>query len=287
MEIISKALLEWRNQKDRIEEGHHTMKKLIDEIKGFLGALIVALLIRTFLIQPFVIPSASMYPTLEIGDFILVLKHTFGYSNYSFPFAPKIIENRLFESSKPQRGDVLVFRNPIGETTSLLKKIMFQDESLDFIKRLIGLPGDRIQIKEGVLHINGEPVKLEKLEDYTYHDPRSKEDPIKHKAVNVMSQYVETLPNGVSYRILRDTPSGKGNMDDTPEYVVPEGHYFFLGDNRDHSGDSRFQHILGFVPEDHIIGPARWIFFSTEAKWYEVGQWISGIRPSRIFTAIH
>ena len=262
------------------------MQAVIREIRGFLGALFVALLIRTFLVQPFVIPSGSMYPTLEIGDFIVVTKYSYGYSNYSLPYAPRVIEKRLFEMAKPERGQVLVFRNPVNETTSLLKKIMFQDESLDYIKRLVGLPGDRIQVKEGVLHINSEPVKLEKLGEYTYHDPRSKEDPIRYKSINVMSQYRETMPDGTSYVILKDVAFGKGDLDNTPEYIVPEGHYFFMGDNRDHSADSRILDMLGFVPEDHIIGPAKLIFFSTEAKWYQPLDWITGIRPSRIFKMI-
>lgn len=195
------------------------------------------------------------------------------------------------ELAKPERGQVIVFRNPIGETTSLLKKLMFQDDSLDYIKRLVGLPGDRIQVKEGILNINGEPVKLEKIADYTYHDPRadyaSQAEAYRYKSIHVMPQYIETLPNGVSYRILKEAPFGKGDLDNTPEYIVPEGHYFFMGDNRDNSGDSRVQSSVGFIPEDHVIGPAKVIFFSTEAKWYDVLHWISGIRPSRIFNVIH
>jgi signal peptidase I len=262
------------------------MQTLIREIRGFLGALFVALLIRTFLVQPFVIPSGSMYPTLEIGDFIFVTKYTYGYSNYSLPFSPRVIDGRIAEMDKPERGQVIVFRNPINETTNLLKKLMFQDDSLDYIKRLVGLPGDRIQVKEGILHINEEPVTLEKIGEYTYQDPRAKEDPVRYKAVNVMSQYRETMPNGVSYTILKDAPFGKGDLDNTPEYIVPEDHYFFMGDNRDHSADSRMLNVLGFVPEDHIIGPAKLIFFSTDAKWYQITDWISGIRPSRIFKVI-
>lgn len=255
------------------------MQKVYQEIKGLLGALAIAMIVRTFLFQPFVIPSGSMYPTMEIGDFLFVSKYSYGYSNYSFPFAPDLFKGRIFDE-KPTRGQVVVFRNPIDETKSLFKKMTFRDDSLDFIKRLIGLPGDRIQIKQGILNINGEPVKLERVEDYTYQDPRD-------RSVKVMVQYIETLPNGVSYHIIKDRPFEQNPPEDSIEYVVPEGHYFFMGDNRDHSGDSRYLNMLGYVPEDHLIGPARLIFFSTSARWYDVTDYISGIRPSRIMKVIH
>lgn len=261
------------------------MRKLLDELKGLLGALFIALLIRTFLLQPFVIPSASMYPGLNIGDFLVVTKYTYGYSNYSFPFAPNLFQDRVL-AGKPERGQVVVFRNPVTETKEMWEKLKeFNDETknLDFIKRLIGLPGDRVQLIKGVLHINGTPVKIEKIEDYTYQDPRN-------KSVKTLHQYRETLPNGVSYNIIKDRPLGESpypNQDDTKEYVVPEGHYFFMGDNRDHSGDSRFEDVVGYVPEKYIIGPARLIFFSTTAKWYEPSNYISGIQWSRIMKVIH
>lgn len=262
------------------------MQTLIREIRGFLGALFVVLVIRTFLLQPFVIPSGSMYPALQIGDFIVVTKFTYGFSNCSFPFSPDLFNGRILELSNPERGQVIVHRNPVNETKSLIKKLMFQDESLDYIKRLVGLPGDRIQVKEGILHINGQAATYEKIGDYMYDDPRARENP-RIKPHNIAVEYKETLPTGESHMILKSEPFGQGQLDNTPEYIVPEGHYFFMGDNRDNSLDSRVPEVLGFVPLDHLIGPAKLIFFSTEAKWYEPTYWITGIRPSRIFKPIH
>lgn len=261
------------------------MHKLLDELKGLLGAFFIAILIRTFILQPFVIPSASMYPGLHIGDFLVVTKHTYGYTNYSFPFAPELFQGRVW-AGKPERGQVVVFRNPVTEIKDMWEKLSsFNDEmkNADFIKRLIGLPGDRVQLIKGTLHINGTPVKMERIEDYTYQDPRN-------KAVKTMLQYKETLPNGVSYNIIKDRPLGESPYryhDDTEEYVVPAGHYFFMGDNRDHSGDSRFMDMVGYVPEDYVIGPARVIFFSTTARWYEPADYLSGIQGDRIMKVIH
>ncbi|WP_010302192.1 signal peptidase I [Candidatus Odyssella thessalonicensis] len=256
------------------------MDRLIKEIKGTLGALFIAVIIRTFLFQPFVIPSASMYPTLMIGDFLFVTKYTYGYSNYSFPFAPPLFQGRLMENDKPTLGQVAVFRAPVGKTENIfLRMTIYFDESLDYIKRVVGLPGDKVQVKNGILHINGVACKLEKLEDYTLRDPR-------YNSVKVYSRYRETLPNGKTHEILMDLPFGAGPVDNTPEYTVPEGHYFVMGDNRHHSQDSRYMKELGFIPEDHLLGPARILFFSTEARWYDVLAWIPGIRVNRILKVI-
>lgn len=243
------------------------MERIIKEIKGLLWALFFALLIRTFLFQPFNIPSGSMYPTLMVGDYIFVTKYTYGLSNYSFPFAPALFANRVLEMRKPELGEVVVFTNPM-------------DKSMDYIKRLVGQPGDKIQVKKGVLHINGEPVKLERIEDYIMVDYKTKE-------LQVIPQYIETLPNGKKYKILKHAPFGQGALDNTPEYVVPAGHYFMMGDNRDHSQDSRVLEAVGYIPEKFLIGPAKAIFFSTEAKWYEIDNWLTGIRPRRVITMIN
>jgi signal peptidase I len=241
-------------------------EKIKNELKGLFWAFIIAMFVRTFLYQPFVIPSGSMYPTMMVGDFLFVSKYTYGYSRYSLPFTPNLMKDRIW-SKAPERGQVIVFTNQ-------------KDPSMDLIKRLVGLPGDRIQVKKGILHINGEPVKLEKIEDYSMMDERTQ----KRK---VIPQYMETLPNGVQHPILKSAPFGEGGLDDTPEYIVPVGHYFMMGDNRDSSKDSRVMEEVGFVPEEYLIGPARLIFFSTEAKWYNVMDWISGIRFDRIMTSIH
>jgi signal peptidase I len=236
-------------------------EKLKKELKGLTWAFVIAMIVRTFLFQPFNIPSGSMYPTLMVGDFLFVTKYSYGYSPYSLPFAPKLFTGRIWKGS-PERGQVVVFTNP-------------KDPSIDFIKRLVGLPGDRIQVIKGVLHINGEPVKLEKIEDYHMLDDKT-------KRLKVIPQYIETLPNGVKHPILKAMPFGEGSLDNTPEYIVPADHYFMMGDNRDNSQDSRVMSMVGFIPEEYLIGPAKILFFSTEAKWHEVMNWLPGIRFNRI-----
>lgn len=263
------------------------------EVRGFTIALAIALLIRTFIFQPFNIPTGSMYPTLEIGDFLVVSKYSYGFSRYSLPFAPPLSEGRVFEG-RPALGDVVVFNNPKDHGDTLPKDDslwgaflnwfdprawMFadNDQGLDYIKRVVGLPGDRIQVKAGVLHINGEPVKLERIEDYQM---------VVNGRLKVMPQFMETLPNDVSHPILKERPFGEGALDDTPEYVVPAKHYFMMGDNRDNSGDSRLPDRLGFVDETLLLGRAEILFFSTDAKWHEPLQWLAGLRLSRFFTWI-
>jgi signal peptidase I len=221
------------------------------------------MIIRTFLYQPFNIPSGSMYPTLMVGDFLFVNKFVYGFSRHSFPFGPNLFQGRKMDAP-PKLGDVVVFFNP-------------KDRNLDYIKRLVGLPGDRIQVKQGVLHINGQPVKLERVEDYTWVD---------ETRVRVVPQYMETLPNGVRHPILKTADFGKGSLDNTPEFVVPEGHYFMMGDNRDHSKDSRVMESVGFIPSENLIGRADILFYSTEAKWWEPWNWIFGARYSRILNFI-
>ena len=243
------------------------MKKAIQEILGLLWAFIIALLIQTFLFQPFYVPTGSMYPTLEVGDFFVASKFSYGYSPYSLPWIhPRIFEGRILEQD-PTLGQVLAFN---GEPNS-------KD---DFIKRCVGLPGDRVQMRKGVLHINGEAVKLERVGDYLMVDPR------KPTEVKVIPQYMETLPNGVSHLILKDKPFGEGEFDDTQEFLVPPNHFFMVGDNRDHSWDSRAMSPIGFVPAEKLIGPAQLIWFSTEAKWYQLQRWFTGLRLSRFFTWI-
>jgi len=203
-----------------------------DTVQTVVYAVLIALVVRVVAFQPFNIPSSSMYPTLLIGDYLFVSKYSYGYSRYSFPFGLIPFEGRIWESPV-ERGDVAVFRNP----TNL---------SEDYIKRIVGLPGDRIQMKAGILNINGEPVKRQRIEDYEIRPGR------------FVPQYLETLPNGRVHRIIEDH-GDTGPNDNTREFIVPPEHYFAMGDNRDNSQDSRF---IGFIPAENFIGRAEILFFS-------------------------
>jgi signal peptidase I len=226
-------------------------------------ALLIALVIRTFLFQPFNIPSGSMKATVLVGDYIFVSKYSYGYSRYSIPFAAIPFQGRIW-TANPERGDVAVFRNPKDETT-------------DYIKRVIGMPGDRIQMQGGMLHINGTPVKREQLPDWISDDPREAGKPIR--------RWRETLPNGRSYEVLDINDS---YLDNTQEYVVPAGHYFMMGDNRDNSTDSRVLSAVGYVPHENFIGRAEIIFFSLAegTAIYQIWAWPTDVRWGRIFTLV-
>ena len=235
-----------------------------EAIRVVIHALIIAAIIRTFLFQPFNIPSGSMIPTLLVGDYLFVSKYTYGYSRYSFPFSPPLFSGRIFGSG-PQRGDVVVFRLP-------------RDDSTDYIKRVIGLPGDRIQMIDGVLQINGQAVKKERAEDYV----GTEDGP----GVKRIKRYKETLPNGVVYYTLDLTENSF--YDNTPVYTVPADHYFMMGDNRDNSTDSRVLSQVGYVPIDNIVGRAEIIFFSVgegEPAW-KVWRWPWVVRWDRLFTIV-
>jgi signal peptidase I len=215
---------------------------------SLVEALIIAVVIRTLLFQPFSIPSGSMEPTLLIGDYLFVTKYSYGYSRYSIPFAPPLFSGRIF-ASQPERGDVAVFRHKDA-----------RQGDLDFIKRLIGLPGDRIQVKQGVLYINDKQVERQPIDDFVGEDPCPKEGPtfsfpgFVNRAVHV-KRWRETLPNGRSYDTLACVPrplvSGEFDPNNTDVYVVPPGHYFMMGDNRAGSCDSR---RWGTVPRKDLIG---------------------------------
>jgi signal peptidase I len=235
-----------------------------ETVRVIIHALIIALVIRTFLFQPFNIPSGSMKATLLVGDYLFVSKYSYGYSKYSLPLSPPIFDGRIW-SSEPKRGDVVVFRLP-------------SDTSTDYIKRVIGLPGDRIQMIHGVLHINGEPVKRERVEDFI-------EDEEGVPARPVM-RWRETLPNGVSYLALYISGED-GLASNGPVYTVPPGQFFMMGDNRDNSTDSRFPSV-GTVPLENIVGRAQIIFFSVyegEHAW-EFWRWPVSVRWSRLFTIV-
>jgi signal peptidase I len=233
-----------------------------ETVSVIVQALILALIIRTFLFQPFSIPSGSMRPTLLEGDYLFVTKWAYGYSRHSLPFSPNIFSGRIFGSA-PERGDVAVFKLP-------------PNPSLDYIKRVIGLPGDRIQVRDGQLFINDQVVPREKVGQIDNPDITEVSGPV--------DVYRETLPNGVSYDTLDLTPNSIG--DDTREFIVPEGHYFMMGDNRDNSTDSRFS--VGFVPEENLVGRANIIFFSIAegASPLEIWKWPTQMRPSRLFNFV-
>ncbi len=214
---------------------------ILDNIKTLLGALIIALLIRSLLFQPFYIPSSSMEPTLLVGDRIFVSKYDYGYSKHSFPFSPNFSNNRFFSKS-PERGDLVVFKTPADNRT-------------DYIKRLVGLPGDVIQFINGDLFINEkkilrEPVKIS----------------FKIRCGNFFletNNFIETLPNGAKYTA---SYKKRGTLKNSKKFVVPINHYFLLGDNRDCSKDSRYLDSVGYVNNLNLVGEAKLIFFSNDTN---------------------
>ena len=239
-------------------------KKIIDNIKTLFFALVIALIIRSFLFQPFYIPSSSMEPNLLVGDRLFVSKYTYGYSRHSFPFSPKIFKNRILEK-KPQVGDVVVFKTPADNRT-------------DYIKRLIGVPGDKIQIIDGVLFINDNMIKRKKIKNLFE---------VTCGGVQMdVNFYEETLPNGKKYISVYNK---HGTMINSDKYLVPENHYFFMGDNRDCSKDSRYLSSVGYVNFDNLDGKARVIFFSNDkndGSLFEFWKWKESMRISRFFKKI-
>ncbi len=238
----------------------------LESVKTILYAGLIAIGIRTIAFEPFNIPSGSMIPTLLVGDYLFVSKFSYGYSRYSMPFGgylPSFGGGRLF-GALPQRGDVAVFKLP-------------RDTGQDYIKRIIGLPGDRVQVVRGILHVNGQAVRRDNGAPYTVEGdgPRM-----------TVRLYRETLPGGRTHDIIEH--SDNGVLDNTQEYRVPENHLFAMGDNRDNSLDSRVQDAVGFIPVENLVGRAEFIFFSVDgsAAWWEVWGWPFAIRWSRLFTAV-
>jgi signal peptidase I len=234
-------------------------------VRFWLSIFVLVVVIRTLLFQPFHIPSESMMPTLLVGDSLFVSKYSYGYSRYSLPFSPPLFSGRIL-AVEPRRGDIVVFRLPT-------------DDTQDLIKRVIGLPGDRIQMIGGLLHINGTPVARERLDDFI----DTEETPGRTTRYR---RWRETLPNGVSHTTLDLMDNGP--LDDTPVYRVPPGHYFMMGDNRDDSTDSRVLDAVGYVPVENIVGRAEIIYFSIgegAAAW-QVWRWPSMLRWGRLFTIL-
>ena len=237
----------------------------VEFIKTVVYAGLIAVGIHTFLVEPFFIPSGSMVPTMLVGDYLFVNKFAYGYSHFSLPFSPDLFSGRIF-GSLPKRGQVIVFRPP-------------GDPSEDYIKRVIGLPGDTVQMTAGRLYINGKLVPETLVGNYT---DTSSGGPV------VATEYMEDLPGGKVHPILKETDQGFAN--NTPLYTVPAGDLFVMGDNRDDSEDSRFMDgPVGYVPAENVVGPADLIFFSIDLRhpFYEFWDWPMEIRWDRLFKIIN
>ncbi|MGH7037071.1 MAG: signal peptidase I [Stellaceae bacterium] len=239
---------------------------VLDTIKTVIYAVVIALLVRTFAYEPFNIPSGSMIPTLLVGDYLFVSKFSYGYSRYSLPFGLPLFSGRIL-FHPPRRGDVAVFRLPT-------------DPSIDYIKRIVGLPGDSIQVKHAILYINSKPAPRQRIEDYLIRDGNGSLVPV--------PQYIETLPDGVKHRIIQIL-DGNGPLDNTQVYHVPPGDYFGMGDNRDNSEDSRVLSHVGYIPVANLVGRADIVFFSTNgaAALWQFWKWPMAIRYDRLFHIIH
>lgn len=234
-----------------------------ETIRTIFWAGLIALFVRTVAYEPFNIPSGSMIPTLLIGDYLFVSKYSYGYSRYSLPFGLPLLPAERVLFSEPEQGDVAVFKYP-------------GDNKTDYIKRIVGLPGDRLQMVGGVLQINGQPVQRERTADFVSRDASG--NILRH------ARYVETLPNGRKHAIL-EVFGDHGPVDNTGVYAVPPGHYFAMGDNRDSSRDSRFPEV-GFVPRENLVGRAEVLFFSVDGSFWEFWKWPKSIRFGRIFSKI-
>ena len=225
-------------------------------------AILIALGVRTVAYEPFNIPSGSMIPTLLVGDYLFVSKASYGYSRHSLPFSLPLIPGRIF-FEEPKRGDVMVFKLP-------------KDNKTDYIKRIIGLPGDTVQLKNSVLYINNKAVKRERVEDF-----------IERAGPNSYSRtprYLEILPGGKRHHVLEVTENTL--YDNTPVYKVPKGHYFAMGDNRDRSRDSRFLNDVGYIPQENLVGRADFLFFSVDGAVWKFWEWANSLRLERFFQGI-
>ena len=231
-------------------------------LKSILIAIFIALVIRSFIFEPFNIPSGSMKPNLLVGDFIFVSKYSYGFSKHSLPFSIPLIPVKMF-SKTPERGDVVVFKTPENNRT-------------DYIKRVIGLPGDKIEIKNGIIFINGSEILRKKLNDFIDTDNATN-----NKRVRMYNEYF--FNKEINILDISDN----GIVDNTQLFNVPENHFFVMGDNRDNSQDSRFINSVGFIPYENLVGKAQFIFFSLEnARFLQIWKWPNSIRYARIFQKI-
>ncbi len=235
---------------------------IFGNFKSIIIAIFIALLIRSFIFEPFNIPSGSMKPNLLVGDFIFVSKYSYGFSKHSLPFSLPVIPGKIFPNS-PERGDVVVFKTPENNRT-------------DYIKRVIGLPGDKIEIKNGIIFINGTEILRKKLNDFIDTDSNTN--------IKRVRMYNEFFFNK-EINVLDITDNGIA--DNTQLFNVPENHFFVMGDNRDNSQDSRFINTVGFIPYENLVGKAQFIFFSLEnARFLQIWKWPNSIRYERIFKKI-
>ena len=236
--------------------------KMLKNIKSIILAIFIALLIRSFIFEPFNIPSGSMKPNLLVGDFIFVSKWSYGYSKHSLPFSIPLIPSKIF-SNIPERGDIVVFKTPENNRT-------------DYVKRVIGLPGDTIELNNGIIFLNGSEIYRKKLNDFI--------DTDKNASIKRVRQYKEYFLNK-EFEVLDLTDNGI--VDNTRLLKVPDGHFFVMGDNRDNSQDSRFISTVGFIPYENLVGKAQFIFFSLEnARFLQIWKWPNSIRYERIFQKI-
>jgi signal peptidase I len=251
------------NSNDMPEKGAEN--EWMELVKTATIAVLIAVLVRSFIAEPFNIPSGSMKPGLLVGDYLFVSKYEYGYSKYSFPYGGNLpVEGRVWADT-PERGDVVVFKLPT-------------DNKTDYIKRVIGMPGDTVQMRNGRLILNGEMVPRERIDRQEITD--------RFGITETVTEYVQTLPNGRQFNIYEEGDSGP--LDNTRIFTVPEGHYFVMGDNRDNSQDSRVMNMVGFVPLDNMVGEAKFLFFSTNgtAALWEPWLWPWTVRYDRLFKGI-